>query len=92
MKRIAEHLKIGDVIMPPPREVQLWMRCDAEKRGLPESALYMTITSIEEAAPDKSGRWLLIAADQSASWNEGRPQRFPFKFKVRPATPWQVQS
>jgi hypothetical protein len=44
MRKIrAEGLRVGDVIMPPAREVQLWMR---------------------------------------------KPQ--PFKFKVRPETPWPV--
>ena len=84
----AEILKIGDQIMPPAREVQLWMRRHLQERDLPESALYLTITSIEEGLPDKRGRWLIVTADQSAEWNEGR-NAMPFRFKARPETPWR---
>ena len=31
----AQDLKIGDVIMPPAREVRLWMRRDLQGRNLP---------------------------------------------------------
>lgn len=84
----AQDLKIGDVIMPPAREVQLWMRRHLQEKNLPESALYLTITEIRESAPDKRGRWLVISADQTAEWNAGRATVHPFRFKVRPETPW----
>ena len=83
----ADTLKIGDIIMPPDREVRLWMRRDIQQRNLPESALHLRITSIREAIPDKRGRWLMIETDQSAEWNAGLNPR-PFKFKARPETPW----
>jgi len=86
---LAEALKVGDTIMPPAREVQLWMRRWAQERNLSEAALYLTITEIQEAQPDKRGRWLLVSSDQTAEWNEGR-NGHPFRFKVRPETPWQV--
>jgi len=85
----ADALKVGDVIMPPAREVQLWMRRALAERNLPESALYLTITSVEEGSPDKRGRWLLISADQSVEWNAGR-KAVPFRFKARPETPWPI--
>ncbi len=85
----AQTLKIGDTIMPPVREVQLWMRRSLQERNLSESALYLTITDIQEALPDKRGRWLLVIADQSAEWNDGR-KALKFKFKVRPETPWPL--
>jgi len=87
MKMHAAKLKIGDVIMPPAREVQLWMRRAYQERGLLESALHLTITNIREAAPDARGRWLLITADHAAEWDNGQ-KSLPFKFKVRPETPW----
>lgn len=87
-KVLAETLKIGDVILPPAREVQLWMRRTLQERGLQESALHLTITAIDEAAPDKKGRWLMVTADQSAEWNATCSKAFPFRFKVRPASPW----
>ena len=87
----AQDLQIGDVIMPPPREVRLWMRRTLQERNLPESALYLTITEIREAAPDKRGPWLLVVADQAPAWFEGR-EPYPFKFKVRPETAWQIIS
>lgn len=87
-KIIAQCLAIGDKIMPPPREVQLWMRRDINARNLSESALHLTITAIREDNPDKRGRWLVITADHSPDWLQGR-NPYPFKFKVRPDTPWQ---
>lgn len=83
----ADALKVGDVIMPPPREVQLWMRRTCQERNLPETALHLTITEIREAMPDKRGRWLAITSDQTAAWNQGRAPH-PFRFKVRPDTAW----
>jgi hypothetical protein len=84
----AQSLRMGDKIMPPAREVQLWMRRTLEERNLPESALHMTVTEIIEGTSDKCGRWLVVSADQSPEWNEGR-KALPFRFKVRPQTPWQ---
>ena len=89
MKILAAMLRIGDVIMPPPRDVQLWMRRECKERGLPESALHLTITGIEEAYPDDRGPWLLVTADQTAEWNAGS-MPLPFKFKVRPGTLWET--
>lgn len=43
----AESLKVGDKILPPEREVQLWMRRTLQDRNLPESALHLTIASLE---------------------------------------------
>ena len=90
-KVLAGTLKIGDTIMPPAREVNLWMRRSAQERNLSGSALHLTITSIAESTPDKRGRWLLISTDQSAEWNADsvRNPPLPFRFKVRPETPWQ---
>lgn len=87
-KVLASELKVGDTIMPPEREVRLWMRRDCTERNLPETALHLTIAAIEEGAPDKRGRWLLISTDQTPEWLNGRPQRSPFRFKARPDTPW----
>lgn len=83
----AETLKISDVIMPPPREVQLWMRRHLQERGLPESVMHLTITEIHEGEPDKRGRWLWITADHAPEWFQSS-KPYPFKFKVRPETPW----
>jgi hypothetical protein len=85
----AETLQVGDKIMPPSREVSLWMRRDIQERNLSESALLLTVTEIREGKSDKNGRWLVVSSDQSAEWNEGRNQRFPFRFKARPETLWQ---
>lgn len=87
-KVLAETLKIGDVIMPPAREVQLWMRRTLAERGLVESALHLTITEIIEGAPDKRGRWLIVVADQTPEWNAAYTRVSPFRFKVRPESPW----
>lgn len=83
----AQDLKIGDVIMPPAREVRLWMRRDLQGRNLPESALYLTVSSVQEGAPDTRGRWLLITADHAQEWLQGRANS-SFRFKARPETSW----
>ncbi len=87
MKVSANTLKTGDTIMPPPRELSLWMRRRLQEKKLPESALYLTITSVEEGNPDKRGRWLIIRTNQTAEWCAGGTL-YPFSFKVRPETPW----
>jgi hypothetical protein len=88
MKTRAAELKIGDVVMPPPRELRLWMRRACEERNLPESALHLTITAIrKDVARDAGGAWLLIETHQSSEWlGGGKP--YPFGFRVRPDTPW----
>jgi hypothetical protein len=83
----ADALKIGDRIMPPAREVSLWMRRHLQERNLSEAALYLTITEIHEGSSDKCGRWLVVSSDQTTEWNEGR-NALPFRFKVRPETLW----
>jgi len=80
-------LKVGDVIMPPAREVSLWMRRDCQEKGLSESALHLTITEIKEGNYDKGGLWLIIKADHNDEWNAGR-KAFPFSFKARPDSSW----
>jgi hypothetical protein len=87
-RKKAELLAVGDVIMPPPREVSLWMRKRAAERGLPESALYLTVAEVREGEPDSRGRWLAVNGLHTAEWAEGA--RRPFRFKVRPETLWLV--
>ncbi len=86
----VETIKPSDVIMPPPREVSLWMRRTLAERGLAEEALYLTVTEIYEGAPDKRGRWLVVVADFTPEWNANKVNPSPFKFKARPETPWTV--
>jgi hypothetical protein len=92
MQTKVENLKVGNMIMPPAREVQIWMRRAAQERNLPESALLLTITSIEEGTPDKRGRWLIICADNTPEWNADRARPTPFRFRARPETPWPVHN
>lgn len=96
-KVIAETLKPGDTILPPPREIQLWMRRHCEERGLAESALHLTVTAIDEGMPDKKGRWLIIRTLHTPEWCANcvktDPAAHPFNFKARPETLWaRVQS
>jgi hypothetical protein len=86
-KILVQDLKIGDTIMPPARELSLWMRKRLQEKNLPESALHLTITEIIEGASDKRGRWLIIRTNQTPEWNAGGKD-LPFSFKARPETPW----
>ena len=91
MKINAIELKIGDKIMPPAREVRLWMRRRLAEHNLPETALHLTVVSIDEAMPDKGGHWLRITANHAPAWNVGfvMPPR-PMVFKVRPESQWAI--
>ena len=86
-KKLVQDLRIGDVIMPPPIDVRGWMRRKLTKRALPESALYLTITEITEAKPDKAGRWIKITALHPPEWFAGG-ESWPFTFEARPTTSW----
>ena len=77
----------GDVILPPARELALWMRRACAEKGLPESALYLTVRETRETNPDKRGRWLLVKCDQADEWT-GTARRLSFNFKARPETVW----
>ena len=84
-----EYVKPGTVILPPAREVSLWMKRHCAEHGLPETALYLTVREIAEGTPDKNGRWLIVRCNQSMEWTNGQPGR-SFNFKARPATLWAV--
>jgi hypothetical protein len=90
----AEILKIGDTILPPAREIQLWMRRYCQERGLAESAMHLIVTGIDEGTPDKRGRWLFVRTRQTAEWCadlvDPDPAKHPFTFKARPQTPWPL--
>jgi hypothetical protein len=86
-KVIVSTLKIGDVIMPPAREVSLWMRRHCQEQGLSESALHLTITEIKEGSSDKKGAWLIIKADHNDEWC-GNSKLRNFSFKARPDSSW----
>ena len=86
----ANQIKVGDVILPPAREMQLWMVRACRERNLPETALHLTVREVREAMPDKRGSRLLIRCDQTPEWNEGRSSVWPFSFKVRPDTSWPL--
>ena len=86
----AEAIQVGDVILPPVRELSLWMRRCARERGLSDDALHLTVTEVREGAPDKRGRWLVVKTWQTDEWCQGQVSRGPFTFKARPGTPWPL--
>lgn len=85
----AAELRAGDVVLPPARELTLWMRRVLRERGLPDSALELTVVAVREGNPDKRGPWLVVTTRQTEAWLGGRPGH-PFVFKARPATPWPL--
>ncbi len=86
-RKPAEAIKIGDIILPPERELRLWMRRYAQEHDLAEAALHLTVLEVREGNPDKGGRWLIVKTRQTDEWAVGR--RNLFSFKARPHTPWQ---
>ncbi len=85
----AESLKVGDVVMPPEREMRLWMIRDAAEKGMSPTDLGIMLTDVHEGEPDKRGRWVWFSGYLRDDWYQGRRQ-YPFKFKARPDTPWPV--
>jgi hypothetical protein len=84
-----ESVKRGAVILPPERELSLWMRRHCRELGLPETAMYLTVRDICEGSPDKRGRWVRVMCDHTPAWLQGRPA-YSFTFKARPSTLWPV--
>jgi hypothetical protein len=82
-------LRPGDVILPPARELALWMRRDAAAKGLPESMLRLTVETIREGAPDKRGPWVIVAGYLPDAWY-ANGRRYVWTFKARPATLWPL--
>jgi hypothetical protein len=85
----AETIRPGDTILPPERELSLWMRRHAREHGLSEAALHLTVLAVREGAPDRRGRWLIVETRHADEWSAGRAPR-PFTFKARPATRWPI--
>lgn len=76
-------LKPGDKIMPPEREVRLWMRQHVIDNGLTDAALIMTVVAVEPYDTDKRGEWWRVTAEHNAKWLQGR-ERAVWKFLARP--------
>lgn len=87
-KTEAQLIKVGDIILPPEREMRLWMRRELSTRNLTETALHLTVTEVYEGSPDKRGRWVVIKAKYSPEWNSGLVQGMTIK--ARPDTAWPV--
>jgi len=85
----ADSLKVGDLVMPPERELRLWMVRDAREKGMAPTDLGIMLTDVHEGEPDKRGRWIVFSGYLRDQWYQGRKQ-YPFKFKARPDTPWPV--
>ena len=83
----AEQIKVGDVILPPEREVRLWMRRYVREHELSDAALHLTVLDVHEGEPDKGGRWVVFRCQQAAEWGGAG---LPFVFKARPTTPWRT--
>ncbi len=83
-KIMPSDVKAGDLVMPPAREVRLWMRRDCQDKGLEESALLLTVAEVIEGGKiDKGGPWTYIKARYSAEFGGGRE----INFFVRPTSP-----
>jgi hypothetical protein len=88
-KVLVDSLKVGDMVMPPEREMRLWMIRDAAEKGMSPSDLGILLTDVHEGEPDKGGRWIFLTGYLRDQWYAGRRQ-YPMKFKARPNTPWPV--
>jgi hypothetical protein len=84
--KAAAQILVGDVILPPKRELRLWMYRWINERGLSPEALNLTVSAIREGKPDKNGRWLVIKADHCPTFGS----EIPFSFKVRPESQWSL--
>jgi hypothetical protein len=78
-------IKEGDVIMPPGRELRLWMRRHARDNGMSDHALTLTVMEIEHGAGDKRGPWVRFRCMHDPEWKNGHP----FSFVARPWSDWK---
>jgi hypothetical protein len=76
-------VKYGEKVMPPAREVNLWMKRSCAEKGLPLSALLLTVAKVIPGAKvDKGGPWVLVEAFYTQEFSNGRR----IKFFIRPQT------
>lgn len=82
--KIDPHMaKPGDKVLPPAREINLWMKRALVEKGLPFSALFLTVIEVIPAAKvDKRGPWTKIRARYSQEFGQGNG----INFLVRPTT------
>lgn len=83
-------LRPGDVILPPERELRLWMRRECAKRGLNESALRLTVLAVSDGQTDCRGAWSVVTCRETPEWTANRTTSFPFVFRARPCSAWPV--
>lgn len=73
----------GDKVMPPVREVSLWMKRDLITKGLSIESLLLTVNTVAQNwKQDKGGAWTLFDTNYSPEFGNGRR----FTFKMRPST------
>lgn len=87
----ASEIKVGDVVMPPDRELSLWMRRHIAEKGLSANALHLTVAAIDRSA-DKRGEWIHIKGEYNAEWKStnadpSRPSYMSFKTLAGKAWP-----
>jgi hypothetical protein len=80
----VNQIAVGDIILPPERELSLWMRRHIAEKGLDESALHLTVLTINHSR-DKRGPWIHIRAQYPPTWGHTST----FSFKARPETDWR---
>lgn len=84
-------LKPGDVIMPPERELRLWMRRHAAENGMSENALTLTVMEAEFSHRDKGGDWHVIRTQRDPEWDAKVMRKgLPFSFHARPWSNWRL--
>ena len=84
MKAVHAEVKPGDLILPPARELSLWMRRKLAKEGLPEESLLLTVSEVlTDYKQDKGGSWTFVRAKYSKEFGK----EAGFNFFVRPNTP-----
>ena len=95
MNTAAEHIKPGDLVLPPTREINLWMRRSLREKGLSENDLFLKVVDVHEGAPDKRGRWISVKGQYSREWTKDYrdPSRdYYMTFKARPQTQWTIKN
>lgn len=89
----AQDIKVGDIVLPPRREISLWMQRTLAEKGLSPKALELTVVDVREGKADKKGQWLVIKGQYSREWTKdyGEPERDYFMtFKARPQSHWEI--
>jgi hypothetical protein len=90
-KKPISEVKVGEQIMPPAREVSLWMRRTLAEKGLDESALLLTVVAVDHGTRLGVGIKAQYGKEWTATYAEPNKAHY-MTFQAKPTTMWKVKA